>query len=512
MSGSGSSPALGGATSDEDANTSPPLQPPNPSTSRRRLPPWHPDFTGPYRLPETEYHPSELQPPARRRPTSEGASDSARTKRSKSGASESESDRETSSQEEPGSGSDSSAHSSPAREPEMPLVPIWRNSKGKLVYGFTDDKAAVAKYRQDLRKYEEKLAQQEQLLTLKLPSKASGTNECYGSPKNKDMILNAAKSILSLSAYLDGKEINRCTGIVVNRDEDKKSLTILTSAWLICTEKPSNDWLDKEYAPQAKVIVHLPDGTTVDSQLMYFSKHYDVAFYEITGDLHLHSLPLEGNSEFGREAFVLVARDTNLDLIYREAKLASVGPCEFQHNHYKFITCSIPNKCGTGGGLLDSNGKIVGLLSYTFPLVAFIPSSLIMKCSALLRKLGKIVRPQLGLKLKTLDLLGMSCIEQLSHNFNISSGLVVREVSAGCVAERLGIRVGDVILSCQGESVSSIAQFEDILLRVGEEHLEKSNDLTCKVDVQVGVFNTRKCTRKLVTLKVKLSDGVEVFR
>ncbi|XBI78556.1 hypothetical protein VPH35_088222 [Triticum aestivum] len=420
MSGSGSSPALGGATSDEDANTSPPLQPPNPSTSRRRLPPWHPDFTGPYRLPETEYHPSELQPPARRRPTSEGASDSARTKRSKSGASESESDRETSSQEEPGSGSDSSAHSSPAREPEMPLVPIWRNSKGKLVYGFTDDKAAVAKYRQDLRKYEEKLAQQEQLLTLKLPSKASGTNECYGSPKNKDMILNAAKSILSLSAYLDGKEINRCTGIVVNRDEDKKSLTILTSAWLICTEKPSNDWLDKEYAPQAK--------------------------------------------------------------------------------------------CGTGGGLLDSNGKIVGLLSYTFPLVAFIPSSLIMKCSALLRKLGKIVRPQLGLKLKTLDLLGMSCIEQLSHNFNISSGLVVREVSAGCVAERLGIRVGDVILSCQGESVSSIAQFEDILLRVGEEHLEKSNDLTCKVDVQVGVFNTRKCTRKLVTLKVKLSDGVEVFR
>ncbi|XP_044378698.1 uncharacterized serine protease YyxA-like [Triticum aestivum] len=361
-----------------------------------------------------------------------------------------------------GSGSDSSAHSSPAREPEMPLVPIWRNSKGKLVYGFTDDKAAVAKYHQDLQKYEQKLARQEELLTLKLPSKAPGTNERYGSPKNKDIILNAAKSILSLSAYLDGKEINRCTGIVVNRDEDTKSLTILTSAWLICTEKPSNDWLDKEYAPQAKVIVHLLDGTTVDSQLMYFSKHYDIAFCEITGGLHLQSLPLEGNSEFSNETLVLVARDANLDLIYKEAKLASVGPCEFQHNHYKFITCSIPNKCGTGGGLLDFNGKIVGLVSYTFPLVAFIPSYLITKCSTLLRKFGKIVRPQLGLKLKTLDLLGRSRIEQLSHNFNISSGLVVREVSAECVAERLGIRVGDVILSCQGESVSSIAQFVSV--------------------------------------------------
>ncbi|KAI4988132.1 hypothetical protein ZWY2020_029762 [Hordeum vulgare] len=259
-----------------------------------------------------------------------------------------------SSQKEPGSGSGSgSGSSSPAREPEMPLVPIWRNSKGKLVYGFTDDKAAVAKYHQDLRKYEDKLARQEELLTLKLPSKALGTKERYGSPKNKDMILNSAKSILSLSAYLDGKEINRCTGIVINRDEDKKSLTILTSAWIICTEKPYNDWLDKQYAPQAKVLVHLLDGTSVDSQLMYFSKHYDVAFFEITGGLHLQSLPLEGNSEFGQEAFVLLARDTNLDLIYREAKLASVGPSEFQHNHYKFITCSIPNKCGAGGGILD---------------------------------------------------------------------------------------------------------------------------------------------------------------
>ncbi|XP_040245224.1 putative protease Do-like 14 [Aegilops tauschii subsp. strangulata] len=470
MSGSWSNPALGGATSDDDANTSPPRRPPSPSTPRRRLPPWHPDFTGLYRLPETEYHPSELQPPGRRRPTSEDASDSARTKKIKSRASESESDPDMSSQEEPGSGSgsgsDSSAHSSPAREPEMPLVPIWRNSKGKLVYGFSDDKAAVAKYHQDLRKYEEKLARQEQLLTLKLPSKAPGTNELYGCPKHKDMILNAAKSILSLSAYLDGKEINRCAGIVVNRDEDRKSLTVLTSAWIICTEKPSNDWLDKEYAPQAKVIVHLSDGTTVDSQLMYFSKHYDIAFFEITGGLQLQSLPLEGNSEFGHEAFVLVGRDANLDLIYKEAKLASVGPCEFQHNHYKFITCSIPNKCGTGGGLLDFNGKIVGLLSYTFPLVAFIPSSLIMKCSALLSIFGRIVRPQLGLKLKTLGLLGMSRIEQLSHNFNISSGLVVREVSAGCVAERLGIRVGDVILSCQGETVSSIGQVMIVLLYV----------------------------------------------
>jgi hypothetical protein len=38
------------------------------------------------------------------------------------------------------------------------------------------------------------------------------------------------------------------------------------------------------------------------------------------------------------------------------------------------------------------------------------------------------VRPQLGLKLRTVNFLGMSRIEQLSRNFNISSGLIVGEV------------------------------------------------------------------------------------
>jgi hypothetical protein len=202
--------------------------------------------------------------------------------------------------------------------------------------------------------------------------------------------------LIIISICADGKEINRCTGIVVGRDEVKKSVTILTSAWIICTEKPINDWLDKKYAPQAKVkylsrhlavafhvmtnitsfifvksealrvrwfivncrrtqyfplliiyilfqvVVHLLDGTTVDSELMYFSKHYDVAFFEIIGGLHLQSLPLEANLELGQEAFVL-ARERNLDLICKQAKMESVDPCENQHNHYQFITGSIPN-------------------------------------------------------------------------------------------------------------------------------------------------------------------------
>ncbi|XP_052150623.1 uncharacterized protein LOC127768990 isoform X1 [Oryza glaberrima] len=402
--------------------------------------------------------------------------------------------------------SDSSADSSPLREPQAPLVPILRTPSGEVVYGITDDPVAAQAYHWAYRKYEEKLARQEQLPTLRSSSCASScTTECY-SPKQKKIFLNASKSVVSLSAYHDGTEINQCTGIVVEWDDVKKSAIILTSAWIICTKKPFDDWSYKDYAPEAKVIVRIPDDTTSDCRLLYFSKHFDIAFFETMGELTLPIVPLKPDLEYGQNLCVL-ARDNKTDLICTTVRVKYVDPYEYQHNHYLFIDGSIP-KCGTGGALADFSGNIVGMLFCTLPIVAFIPSSLILTCMRLWRNFGQLVRPQLGLKLRTVDFLEMAHIELLSRKYNIASGLIVREVFSQCAAEKHGIRVGDVILSCQGENISNL---EDILLGVGERHLEKGNDSGSKVDVEVGVFHVLKCSRRLVTLTVELSDGIEVF-
>lgn len=53
--------------------------------------------------------------------------------------------------------SDSSADSSPLREPQAPLVPILRTPSGEVVYGITDDPVAAQAYHWAYRKYEEKL-------------------------------------------------------------------------------------------------------------------------------------------------------------------------------------------------------------------------------------------------------------------------------------------------------------------------------------------------------------------
>ena len=74
---------------------------------------------------------------------------------------------------------------------------------------------------------------------------------------------------------------------------------------------------------------------------MFFSKHYEIAFFEVTGAIQLRALSLESNVEFGQDVFLL-ARDTNLNLIYKRDKVQLVDPCEHQHNHYQFLNGSIP--------------------------------------------------------------------------------------------------------------------------------------------------------------------------
>uniref|UniRef100_A0A0D3G3M2 PDZ domain-containing protein n=1 Tax=Oryza barthii TaxID=65489 RepID=A0A0D3G3M2_9ORYZ len=201
------------------------------------------------------------------------------------------------------------------------------------------------------------------------------------------------------------------------------------------------------YYPNTKMIAHLLDGTTSEMELLYFSKHYEIVFF----------------------------KDCN------------------------------------GGALTNFNRNIVGMVLYALPNVAFIPSSLILKCFALWKKFRKLGRPHLGLKLRTVNFLDISHLENLSRVYGISSGLIVAKVSNGSPAERNGIRMGDVIFHCQQESISTTAQFEDVLLDVCEKHFEKGINLNSKVDVELVVYNLRKRSRRTVSLSVELSDGMEGY-
>ncbi|KAL6633405.1 hypothetical protein ACP70R_026076 [Stipagrostis hirtigluma subsp. patula] len=347
-----------------------------------------------------------------------------------------------------------SSSSSPIRKPRSLLVKKT-NASGKEVHVYNSDPVVVRAFHRDFRKYQKKLARLQQLPTLK---------ECKYAPnldwhdlKQKNAVIDVAGSVLSLSSSYGDKEINRCTGIIIERVEAEKSAIVVTSSQIICTVVSLDDWKDSNvYAPDAKVTAHLLDGSISELKLLYFSKHYDIAFFEVMEGLSLQIASLKPKFEFGHEACVL-GRDTDHELICRRTILKALDPCDHQRNHYSFINTSIP-KCCTGGALTTFDRNVVGML--------------------------QLARPHLGLKLRTVAFLDISHLEHLSRVFGIRSGLIVAKVSYESLAERNGIRVGDIIFSCQGQTVSTISQFEDILLDVCDKQFEKGHSLNSKVDVE----------------------------
>ncbi|RCV08682.1 hypothetical protein SETIT_1G346500v2, partial [Setaria italica] len=380
---------------------------------------------------------------------------------------------------------DSSEYSSPVRRPKSLLVKKTTSS-GDVVHVYNSDPEVVDAYHKDYAKCQKKLAHLQELPTLKQCKNAANITDWHDL-KKKNAVLDVAESVLSLSS---SHGISRCSGVIIEWVEVNRSAIVVTSSQIICTNTSLDDWEDNNvYAPNIKVTTHLLDGTTSELTLLFFSKHYNIAFFELMGGSNLHVASLEPELEFGSEA------------------LKALDHLDHQKNHYLFIGGSIPKSC-TGGALADRNRNVVGMVVNALPNIAFIPSYLILRCLRLWQKFKILARPHLGLKLRTVEFLDISHLDQLSRNFKIRSGLIVGKVSGGSHAEGNGIRVGDIIFSCQGEIVSTISQVH--LLDVCVKQFEEGNDLNSKVDL--GVYKLWKpARRRMVTLSVELSDCMEAF-
>uniref|UniRef100_K3YXQ2 Uncharacterized protein n=1 Tax=Setaria italica TaxID=4555 RepID=K3YXQ2_SETIT len=207
-----------------------------------------------------------------------------------------------------------------------------------VVHVYNSDPEVVDAYHKDYAKCQKKLAHLQELPTLKQCKNAANITDWHDL-KKKNAVLDVAESVLSLSS----------------------------SHGITCD--------NNVYAPNIKVTTHLLDGTTSELTLLFFSKHYNIAFFELMGGSNLHVASLEPELEFGSEA------------------LKALDHLDHQKNHYLFIGGSIPKSC-TGGALADRNRNVVGMVVNALPNIAFIPSYLILRCLRLWQKFK--VSPHLG--------------------------------------------------------------------------------------------------------------------
>uniref|UniRef100_A0A0E0DLY9 PDZ domain-containing protein n=1 Tax=Oryza meridionalis TaxID=40149 RepID=A0A0E0DLY9_9ORYZ len=308
--------------------------------------------------------------------------------------------------------------------------------------------------------------------------------------------------------FADGNPLARCSGFLIDWNETTKVGVVITSADIICSASSLDRWSgDDEYSYSAKVFVHLLDDTTVEGRLIYAQTHYNLALFEIIVESPVQIPNFTFNLNYAQQIFVL-GRDENLCLSISHGKVQYCNPFLCGRHHYMYVDTATP-KCALGGLVIDFEGSTVGIACQTH---AFIPSSILIKCLHLWRKIQCIPRPQLGVKLSAIKFLDLPHIEMILRKIHICDGLIVEEVSSGSTIEKLGVRVGDIIQHLNGEWVSDTIQLEEMLLRLSEDHFDKGNGLNSTLDIKVGLFHIRNGARNTINLTTVVSENGEVVK
>ncbi|XP_048527363.1 uncharacterized protein LOC125506615 [Triticum urartu] len=398
-------------------------------------------------------------------------------------------------EEDDGNGGDEELEiSSPLREPYLPKEVDMRANPHIL---------AAYKLAQD--KFHDKRDREEKLLPTRL-SFLFGASPVLVPDAGKKAALSAARSIVHLSSSLGGDPLAQSTGFWIDWDEGSKTGIVLTTAHLIRANKllAKDYWAKKDryqYHPGAQVTAHLLDDTTVEGRLLYHQEHYDLAFLKIAMDRSVQVASFADTFNSGQQALQL-GRDGNLIL---RITLGKVTQGDFVY----FCRDKKYESDDGGEPVIDFDGKVVGMINdckHGF----FVPFFILNRCMELWRNSGCIPRPHLGLKFKALKFLNPSYVEYILRKLDIDDGLLVEEVSMGSHAEKVGIRVGDIIGSIDGESISTRIELEKKLLSISMGSFHGGNDITTKVEISVRVFHTNNRLWREKHLNVNISDHREV--
>jgi len=117
------------------------------------------------------------------------------------------------------------------------------------------------------------------------------------------------------------------------------------------------------------------------------------------------------------------------------------------------------NPGNSGGPLVNMAGEVVGITSAKLAAVGVegmgyaISSRTAMPIIEQLIQKGYVVRPWLGVVLYTVDQFAV-----FRYNLAVNKGVLVTEVAPGSPADKAGIEPGDVIVSLNGEEISTAQQ------------------------------------------------------
>ena len=285
-----------------------------------------------------------------------------------------------------------------------------------------------------------------------------------------DAVEKIYDAVVVVKTYRDGSLYATGTGFVYKEDGD--TAYILTNNHVI----EDGDEIYVEFTDGSNVI------TTVEGADVYS----DIAVLSISSE-HVTTVAEIGSSEDARVGDTVFTVGAPIDsstysgtvtrgILSGKNRLVSVSTTNNSTSDMMMSvlqTDAAINSGNSGGPLANANGEVIGITSLKLSsgsstsasiegMGFAIPIETALNYAEKLEQGETIVRPQLGITMSNLSDAIYRHYSEL-RNIDIDSGVYVEEVSSGSPAEKGGLKVGDIIISADGEDVPNLAYLRYLL-------------------------------------------------
>ena len=285
-----------------------------------------------------------------------------------------------------------------------------------------------------------------------------------------DAVEKIYDAVVVVKTYRDGSLYATGTGFVYKEDGD--TAYILTNNHVI----EDGDEIYVEFTDGSNVI------TTVEGADVYS----DIAVLSLSSE-HVTTVAQIGSSEDARVGDTVFTVGALIDsstysgtvtrgILSGKNRLVSVSTTNNSTSDMMMSvlqTDAAINSGNSGGPLANANGEVIGITSLKLSSSSStsasiegmgfaIPIETALNYAEKLEQGETIVRPQLGITMSNLSDAIYRHYSEL-RNIDIDSGVYVEEVSSGSPAEKGGLKVGDIIISADGEDVPNLAYLRYLL-------------------------------------------------
>ncbi len=223
--------------------------------------------------------------------------------------------------------------------------------------------------------------------------------------------------------------------------------------------------------------IRLSSGSTVKGQLVGADDRTDLAVVRVDAD-GLVSLPLADAQQL--KVGQLVVAIGNPFRFERSVSLGVISALDRSLPGPRgglfeglIQTDAAINPGNSGGPLLDADGNVLGINTAIIPWaqgIGFaIPSPTASWVAAVLIRTGEVRRPFLGISAK-----GEELMPTLGRSAGQMRAVRIHGVGAGSPAQAAGLKKGDLLLSINGKTITSVDDLQRVMVLAGpgEVHLE----------------------------------------